>query len=1420
MTVLAVSLSLPRQAHPAPFVRGDANADGSLDIADAVRILGYLFLGEPKRFDCDDAADANDDGRQDISDAVGLLGYLFSGGDPPPPPSGACGADPTGDGLDCLSFTPCPAGEPGEAAFTADFFIGEAPLPVTFDASSPARRAGDGIQVDWDFGDGTQASGLIVEHTYEAPGRYVVTMVLTASDGTSSASTRMVEAFAPFGDASIEGFLAAEMTPGSLTPSLSFVEAAPAAFQGAEVRIVDRGGREYGRVTTDAAGRFEVPNLPTGLLEAQARIDPASEAPDASIFFTSVRGVHTVLGRRYAMSREDAAKAAIADVPPTALVVGTTDPLPPGAVVFPSLGDARGAGPFPEHVHRLGDDLQWLFLVDRIPEAQHGHLVDYVLVNARTGAVRKLTDQLGQPAVNFAILWGQTEWLVNFPDLAGTARLRDEVVTTGLWPERFEVFLSPELVQLPDPGDLEPEGAGAGAATGAPPGRFGLGAGAGPQPQAVSIAQDVFGFVAVVSGEFWLERSGHAILDWMRAQGMSPGNIASAIPGLSRHLPTPVTPSLPFEPDAEGMVTAIRELFFKLDARIKARRQAGGRPLLIAFIIGHGTPAGEMTVFHSYEAAARDLALRGWQGLRVPVDRVVPVQETSACSVVVGLSTCFAINHLAIYRERFNALGEDRPRVRILTASAGALGTGISALKKLSVLLRNIVVAGPVIPHDLLGKLIGLDLDLGLGEISGVDLRALAAEIGTQFALGWRDNARIVIADDGPDVLPSGGFTFHPFDGDVNDPDPTLAQNDRRLEYFASGKRCPRTTDDGIGDPDEPDDGNNPGEDDTDGDGLTDDEEVHGNPPTDPNSADTDGDGLSDFDEKARGTDPTSPDTDGDGLEDGAEVNGHGTDPLKTDTDGGGVADGAEVDAGTDPLDAADDMPAGGPGGNPLEVTIADSTGGVASPGERVTYSVILTNRSAAVTLEDLFVIDDLFNQENVAAVENITRGGVFEPVARIKWSRNSGFTDTDLAPGNSMTLNYQILIHDDAPDGASILSRVLADAAETRDGGPAAAEHLLRIEKAPAAVDPFTVRQLTNSLGDDNDGAHVDTDGLVSFNNFSFETFTNALSVIDAGGGGRREVVEAAGAFGAVVRRGGNIWFRRGSSIVFIPSGGGPELGNVTLDGPTVRFSVAPDGLTVAQECLSLEEENNRNVLKVCLASRSGGPLGRPVEGGVRGTFQSPDMTTAGGVHHIAAQSNHHLATGANSESLSTEIYLVRASSSFELLSLTQLTLTPRPAVQHKFDPKVSEDGSTVAYHTDVPVSGPGGQVVSARVIAGVDVATGAPFEVLPPGSAARRATQVSPPSLNKDGSRIVFATTADPLGRNADGNFEIFLWDRARGLHQLTETMGGDTSFPRFPSIDPEGRYVVFSSNADPTGGNPDGNFEIFIIDLEGNR
>jgi hypothetical protein len=70
---------------------------------------------------------------------------------------------------------------------------------------------------------------------------------------------------------------------------------------------------------------------------------------------------------------------------------------------------------------------------------------------------------------------------------------------------------------------------------------------------------------------------------------------------------------------------------------------------------------------------------------------------------------------------------------------------------------------------------------------------------------------------------------------------------------------------------------------------------------------DTDQDGLSNCREKKiTRTSPRDDDTDGDGIEDGEEV-ANGTNPLAPDSDGDTLSDGVEDELGTDPLDEDSD---------------------------------------------------------------------------------------------------------------------------------------------------------------------------------------------------------------------------------------------------------------------------------------------------------------------------------------------------------------------------------------------------------------------------------------------------------------------------------------------------------------------------------
>ena len=68
--------------HASQVKRGDANADGVIDLGDIVYLLNYLFKGDvpPRPIE---SGDINCDGVIDLGDIVHLLNYLFKGGPAP-----------------------------------------------------------------------------------------------------------------------------------------------------------------------------------------------------------------------------------------------------------------------------------------------------------------------------------------------------------------------------------------------------------------------------------------------------------------------------------------------------------------------------------------------------------------------------------------------------------------------------------------------------------------------------------------------------------------------------------------------------------------------------------------------------------------------------------------------------------------------------------------------------------------------------------------------------------------------------------------------------------------------------------------------------------------------------------------------------------------------------------------------------------------------------------------------------------------------------------------------------------------------------------------------------------------------------------------------------------------------------------------
>lgn len=72
------------------FIRGDANNDARVNIADGVWIINELFLGGPAN-PCPISSDSNGDGNTDAGDAIYIFNYRFLDGPMPTAPYPSCG---------------------------------------------------------------------------------------------------------------------------------------------------------------------------------------------------------------------------------------------------------------------------------------------------------------------------------------------------------------------------------------------------------------------------------------------------------------------------------------------------------------------------------------------------------------------------------------------------------------------------------------------------------------------------------------------------------------------------------------------------------------------------------------------------------------------------------------------------------------------------------------------------------------------------------------------------------------------------------------------------------------------------------------------------------------------------------------------------------------------------------------------------------------------------------------------------------------------------------------------------------------------------------------------------------------------------------------------------------------------------------
>ena len=82
--------------------------------------------------------------------------------------------------------------------------------------------------------------------------------------------------------------------------------------------------------------------------------------------------------------------------------------------------------------------------------------------------------------------------------------------------------------------------------------------------------------------------------------------------------------------------------------------------------------------------------------------------------------------------------------------------------------------------------------------------------------------------------------------------------------------------------------------------------------------------------------------------------------------------------------------------------------------------------------------------------------------------------------------------------------------------------------------------------------------------------------------------------------------------------------------------------------------------------------------------------------------------------------------------------------------------------------------------------------------------------PSTTPDGNLIAFSSRSNINGGNPDNNNEIYLYNTiTKVFTQITDIPGTSS----LPSINADGTRIAFRTTADINGGNPDGNDDVYL-------
>lgn len=270
------------------------------------------------------------------------------------------------------------------------------------------------------------------------------------------------------------------------------------------------------------------------------------------------------------------------------------------------------------------------------------------------------------------------------------------------------------------------------------------------------------------------------------------------------------------------------------------------------------------------------------------------------------------------------------------------------------------------------------------------------------------------------------------------------------------------------------------------------------------------------------------------------------------------------------------------------------------------------------------------------------------------------------------------------------------------------------------------------------------------------------------------------------------------GSNEIFTVNSDGSDITQLTASSlSSEQPDISADGTQVVfLSSANLSNDNPDANVEIFIANTDGSAITQLTDTtGITG-LQGPRLS-ANGQRVVFTAASDLFGDGSNADA-SREVFAIDTDGA----NLAQLSDSPAN-VSTQF-PVISADGKRAVY-----ASNAGGNFDIYRVAAD---GSGTPKQLTNSTSG-----DSSRPSVARDG-RIAFESSANLDGDNNDGNTEIFVM-RSDGSNprQLTKATVGNSGLAQ---ISADGTQVVFQSTANLAGANADASTEVFIVDIKGDR